>query len=140
MENENEITLKINEIFNILSNNNNNNIQNKLTKSDIKRFLLARKLDISLSLNMINSWEIWYYNTILNGQNITPRHILDQIEDPLEDLHTRLCPISHMGEDKEGRPIYWEKSGIISRSFNELINEMTVDDMLTRHIRNSVSY
>ena len=130
-----EEEVKINEIKEFLSPS----LQHLFFFSDLKRFYDARKGNIQQSLEMINQWEIWYYHTTLSAQTQTPRKILNEIEDPLEDLHQRLCPISHMGEDKEGHPIYWEKSGIISGRFQELIERMTVEDMLARHIRNSVN-
>jgi hypothetical protein len=114
-------------------------LRDSVTSADLHRFLCARKYDLNAALVMIRSWETWYYDQPLAGQSQTPRMILNDIEDPMEDLHTRLCPISHMGEDKEGRPIYWEKSGLISGHFRELIEVLNVNDMLARHVRNCVS-
>jgi hypothetical protein len=113
-------------------------LRNLLSSSDLHRFLLARKFDITAAVAMIQDWDNWY-NHPLSGQPCSPRDILNDIEDPMEDIHTRLCPISHMGEDKAGHPIYWEKSGLISGHFSELIEILNVDDMLARHVRNSVS-
>jgi hypothetical protein len=114
-------------------------LQALLSFSDLQRFLFAKKLDVNAALTMIEDWDDWYHNHPLPGQSCSPRDILNDIEDPMEAIHTRLCPISHMGEDKVGRPIYWEKSGLISGHFSELIELLSVDDMLARHVRNSVS-
>jgi hypothetical protein len=43
-----------------------------------------------------------------------------------------------MGEDKEGSPIFWEMSGDISGKFPELAEQMSLNKMVTRHIRNQV--
>jgi hypothetical protein len=114
-------------------------LKETVSSSDLDRFLCARKHDLNAAHAMIESWGTWYYDHRLPGQLHTPRMILEEVDDPMEELHTRLCPISHMGEDKEGHPIYWEKSGLISGHFRELIEVLSVDDMLARHVRNCVS-
>ena len=106
--------------------------------SDCARFLRAREMDISKASTMANEWASWYTSTAACGTT-TPMDILDGITDRNEDVYTRLCPLCHMGEDKEGCPIYWEQSGLISGQFDELANNISLDDMVTRHIRNQVS-
>ncbi len=61
--------------------------------------------------------------------------MLNPIVDKNEAVYTRMCPISLMGEDKDGCPIYWEQSGEISIRFAEVADELSLDEMLTRHIR-----
>jgi hypothetical protein len=39
------------------------------------------------------------------------------------------------GEDKEGRPVYWERTGQISRDFQQVKKLYTVDDLINAHIR-----
>ena len=47
----------------------------------------------------------------------------------------RLLAFAHFGNDKEGRPIYWEKTGIISSNFAELKKYFTVDELVCGHIQ-----
>ena len=61
--------------------------------------------------------------------------MLDSIVDKNESVYTRLCPTSLMGEDREGCPIDWEQSGEISGRFDEVSQHVSLDEMLTRHIR-----
>jgi hypothetical protein len=85
---------------------------------------------------MANAWWIWYNTPVQgSGQAIAPRNILNTLEDVNEDIYIRLMPHSNMGEDKHGRCVYWEQSGEISSRFTEVIKELTVDDLVIRHIR-----
>jgi hypothetical protein len=108
-----------------------------LTDSDCRRFLRARKMNVQKAADMANAWWVWF-NTPLqggNGKAVSPRHILDIPEDPNEEIYLRLMPHSNMGEDKQGRCCYWEQSGEISSRFTEVIKELTVEDLVIRHVR-----
>lgn len=108
-----------------------------LSDRDCMRFIRARKMDVRKAADMADKWWVWY-NTPVEGSNgiaVAPRHILDNPEDPNEEIYTRLMPHSNMGEDKEGRCVYWEMSGEISSRFSEVIKELTVQDLVIRHIR-----
>jgi hypothetical protein len=100
------------------------------------RFLRARKWNLNDALEMAENWYIWWTTPTACGSGATPQSILDDITDRHEDIYTRLCPLSHTGVDRDGCPIYWEQSGPISQVFNELAESITLDEMLTRHIRN----
>ncbi len=44
---------------------------------------------------------MWYHSPTTCG-GPSPRTMLDAIVDRNEDVYTRMCPISLMGEDKQG--------------------------------------
>jgi hypothetical protein len=52
-----------------------------------------------------------------------------------EDVYTRLLPHSNLGHDKEGRPIYFEKTGVISGRMPEILELLSPDDIIIRHVR-----
>ncbi len=57
-------------------------------------------------------------------------------DDPLEPVYTRLTPHAFHGEDKRGRPVFWERTGLISRNFSELKKDIPTEDILvSRHVR-----
>lgn len=110
-----------------------------LQPSDHLRYLNASKWDVQKALDVTIAWEKWYFETPIG--ETTPRRILSDVHDKNEHIYQApktLCPISHMGEDRAGRPVYWEKTGLISGVFSELIKVLTLDDMVERHVRNSV--
>jgi hypothetical protein len=111
-------------------------IGSNLTDRDCLRFLRARKMDVTKAADMANAWWVWY-NTPVQGSGaaVSPRDILNDPEDVNEEIYIRLMPHSNMGEDKQGRCVYWEQSGEISSRFTEVIKELTVDDLVIRHIR-----
>lgn len=47
----------------------------------------------------------------------------------------RFMPHANVGEDKEGHPIYWEETGLISGRIAEIRTHITDDDMVVRHVR-----
>lgn len=85
---------------------------------------------------MAENWYVWWTSPTPCNYGTTPQSLLDNIIDRHEHIYGRLCPLTHMGEDKEGCPIYWEQSGPISQVFSELADNITLDEMVTRHIRN----
>ena len=108
-----------------------------LSDRDCMRFLRARNMNVKKAATMAHKWWEWY-NTPLQGgkgEAVSPRHILDIPEDPNEEIYRRLMPHSNMGEDKEGRCVYWEQTGDISSRFTDIIKELTVEEMVIRHVR-----
>ena len=55
-------------------------------------------------------------------------------EDTNEDLYRIYCPESFIGDDKEGRPLFWAKAGDISSNFSKLRTLVEEDDLYFRHI------
>lgn len=104
-----------------------------LSDADVCRFLRARQNDICKATDMITKWWDWWNTPMVNG--ITPRNILDTTVDPDEDLYTQHAPHALQGLDKCGRPIYWERTGMISNTYHNIKRVKTVDDLLVRHVR-----
>lgn len=88
-----------------------------LTDDDCLRFLVARQYDISKALDMLNKFAVWY-KTPLTDQNVDEKYknlrpcdLGTNVTDDKEHLATDTFLWSNTGEDKDGRPIYWEKIG-----------------------------
>lgn len=109
-----------------------------LSDLDCSRFLVARGLNVDKAVVMVVSWWEWR-NAELPGSKsgVTPANIL--IATANDNLLTHpsraLLPHALHGEDREGRPIYWEKTGQISSNFNAIKEVWTVDDLIQMHIR-----
>jgi hypothetical protein len=90
------------------------------TDADCERFLIARKFDMKKSLKMITEYHAWY-NAPFTYLNVTKNEMrpkdLIQPADPHQEHVNRLCPHAFRGVDREGSPIYWEKSGFGNFSF-----------------------
>lgn len=114
----------------------NKEAKEHISESDAKRYLRARKWNVNDAVAMAENWYIWWNTPTPCGYGTTPRSLLDEIVDRHEHIYSRLCPLTHTGVDRDGCPIYWEQSGLISQVFNELATEITLDEMMTRHIRN----
>jgi hypothetical protein len=98
---------KLVELRNILTHQTNQ----LLTDGDCHRFLVARSFDLHKSVDMINHWQNWFENPLVqNNSKLVPKSILS-VEDINEHIYGQFCPHSNLGEDKDGRPIYWEKTG-----------------------------
>lgn len=106
-----------------------------MTDADCLRFLRARKWNTEKALDMTASWWTWFNSPIQGADNLTPRHILDTVEDPKEDVYREMLPHSNFSFGINGSPIYWEKTGQISSNFSEISTKLTLDDLVIRHIR-----
>lgn len=101
------------------------------------RFLRARNLDLEKSSAMLTAWWKWWNSPLPGTTDTLPKNVLpDSVEDPKEDVYTRICPHALIGEDREGRPAYWEKTGIISANFSDLKKCVRdEDELIVRHVR-----
>ena len=105
---------------------------------DCIRFLRARNSNVAEASEMAAKCYEWR-ETELPGQftGITPNNILAATA----DRHVRLHPSSHLvphmlhGEDKESRPVYWEKTGQISSWYSQVKELWSVEDLLQMHVR-----
>ena len=43
--------------------------------------------------------------------------------------------MAHHGFDKDGRPVYWEKTGTIQSNFSEVFKYFTTDELVQYHIQ-----
>mmetsp|Transcript_1749 Transcript_1749/g.2739 ORF Transcript_1749/g.2739 Transcript_1749/m.2739 type:complete len:405 (+) Transcript_1749:46-1260(+) len=105
-----------------------------LQESDCMRFIRARKYDVAKAAEMAENWWKWYHTPIAGQDNVTPANCLRDPY-PMEHIRQRLTPHSNVGVDKEGRPIYWEMTGLISTRFAELSKYFSVDELQFLHIR-----
>lgn len=80
-----------------------------LTDGDCLRFLRARSYNTSKAADMIVKWGKWW-DTQLPGIEALPKDISLK-PDEQEDIYRRMLPHANLGEDRDGRPIYWEKTG-----------------------------
>ena len=101
-----------------LRNNLDKQVNSELSNHDCRRFLRARQKNIPKVVDMIKIWFNWW-STSLPGTNLMPKNILDN-PDGKEDIYKAHLPHSNLGEDREGNPIYWEKTGL-SKSILYLI-------------------
>lgn len=80
--------------------------------------------------------QVWWQEK-LPECSYSPETILES-EDPNEPLHIKLCPVAHTGYDKDGCPVYWERSGHISGFFSQVADQLQTAGMVARHIRTQV--
>jgi hypothetical protein len=87
----------------------------------------------------LEAWFEWYQKPLPGTlQGVTPQNILEQTKDnniTINEHGRRLIPHLARGEDKHGHPVYWEKSGWISKNFGELKKHYAVDDLVVAHLR-----
>ncbi len=105
-----------------------------VTDADCHRFLRARNYVLDASLEMILNWYVWY-NTPLPSSQYTPRDMrrrASQEGDAQEPIYTEFLPHSNLGVDKEGRPLYWEKTGLISSRMSKIKTHLIEDDIFNR--------
>lgn len=108
-----------------------------LSDRDCNRFIRARKGNVENAVEFVKAWWEWFNKTIpISGRgNVPPRSLLETVEDINESIYYRLAPHSNYGIGKEGHPVYWEQTGVISTRMGEMNKSFTIEDMVTRHIR-----
>eukprot|EP00301_Raphidiophrys_heterophryoidea_P005299 c12241_g1_i1.p1 GENE.c12241_g1_i1~~c12241_g1_i1.p1 ORF type:complete len:322 (-),score=49.60 c12241_g1_i1:292-1209(-) len=106
-----------------------------VSDNDIKRFLRARSWNVEKSSEMFRKWAVWRSTPLSDGSGRTPSNILNDPADPNEHVYQELLPHSNHGFDKKGRPVYWEKTGDISGRFPVIIQRITGEDIVVRHVR-----
>lgn len=109
-----------------------------LDDHDCMRFLRARSMDVSRAVEMASEWAVWYVTPMREGggDSTIPQRMLDVIVDPVEeDIFTRLTPHILAGEDREGHPIYWERTGLCAQNFGQLKQSVDALGLQIRHVR-----
>eukprot|EP00298_Acanthocystis_sp_HF-20_P014264 c20701_g1_i1.p1 GENE.c20701_g1_i1~~c20701_g1_i1.p1 ORF type:complete len:295 (+),score=108.74 c20701_g1_i1:126-887(+) len=106
-----------------------------MTDFDFARFGRARKWNLEKAEEMIQAWAVWMSTPLPTHPNATPGTLLSLGPDPNEEIYIQYMPHAHFGFGKEGHPIYWEKTGLISARFPQFHKKLSVDDLITRHIR-----
>lgn len=105
---------------------------------DCVRFIRARNGDITKAKRMIDEWWEWRHTELPGAhRGVTPANILRTTNDRHLLLHPQKELLTHMlhGEDRHGRPIYWEKTGLASSHYGEVKKIWSVDDLIQMHIR-----
>ena len=110
----------------------------EMDDSTLLRFLRARKCDVAKASKMHSTAMAWRRD---NGVSAFMRPGDDTTEspesrlraDPREPVYSALCPHSNQGVDREGRPIYWERTGRIR--VPKLLEYVTEKDLVRRHVR-----
>lgn len=112
-------------------------LKEALADADCERFIRARKGNTEKAAEMATAWWEWFNKPILvsGRKDTSPRNILNPVEDYNEEIYKRLMPHSNFGRGKDGHPIYWEQTGLISTRMGEINTLLTVEDMVVRHIR-----
>jgi hypothetical protein len=90
------------------------------------RFLRARKGDIPAALEAYKAMLEWRRENKVDEMLTAP--------DPKEYVFQCVCPHRHHGTDREGHPVYYERTGMIR--VGEVLRHMNgEEDIVTRHVR-----
>jgi len=93
----------------------------------LKRFLNARKQDVKQALDQLVKTLIW-------RRTIGADTILNE-PDKQETFWQKMAPHILQGQDKEGRPLYWERTGLVR--IPEMLNVVNLEEILLRHVRHN---
>ncbi|EDQ87653.1 uncharacterized protein MONBRDRAFT_27060 [Monosiga brevicollis MX1] len=88
------------------------------------RFIRARKGDVAAAVSQYLEAERWFKSV---GFDDMPA------KDEDEPIYQSLCPHANLGYDREGRPIYWERTGHIN--LPKVLKVLTPEHLITRHVR-----
>ena len=89
------------------------------------RFLRARRGDVPAAAEMLKNALAW------REENNVDQVL--KIPDPKEKVFQAICPHSFHGFDKQGHPVYYERTGIIV--MGELMKHCSEDEIVFRHVR-----
>lgn len=110
----------------------------QMTDFDCLRFLRARQGSFAKASTMAIERHEWKHTL---GTPLPPRGLVFSPNFVLaapDRLHTHpqknLLGVAHYGFDKEGSPIYWEKTGEIQSRMHIVNEHFTVDELLQYHV------
>jgi hypothetical protein len=91
-------------------------LNSEFSDRDCQRYLVPAKMNAhKASDNMKKRYE-WYNTPVTDWKianpSLTPREMGTTPTDDKEEWWSRCVPRAMIGSDREGRPIYWEKSGV----------------------------
>lgn len=102
---------KIEELRKLLTPEMNEHFSNR----DCERFLIARSFNQTKAFDMLKKRYDWYNTPVstfkIDNPSLRPRDMGTTPTDTKDEIFSREFPCSNLGEDREGHPIYWEKSG-----------------------------
>lgn len=95
------------------------------TDQDLLRFLRGCNGDSKKAQAKLRSFHEWFHTPMqepisaLNGLHFSPNTLLYTPEHLANHPTGKgLLPVSHSGFDKDGRPLYWEKTGAVQANFS----------------------
>jgi hypothetical protein len=97
---------------------------NKYTDHDCLRFLRGCNGDIEKAHTKLQGYHDWFHNLMdpisaLNGLHFSPNTLIYTPEHLVNHPTGQgMIPVSHSGFDRDGRPLYWEKTGAVQANFN----------------------
>lgn len=116
----------------------NERLNARVSDHDCLRFLRARAGSVPKAVEMLQNQNEWYHKLM---DPIPPRSLLFSPNTALlnPDMldthpHKELIAVAHHGFDKEGHPIYWEKTGLIQSNFDEVIANFSIEQLLQYHV------
>mmetsp|Transcript_24780 Transcript_24780/g.41923 ORF Transcript_24780/g.41923 Transcript_24780/m.41923 type:complete len:588 (+) Transcript_24780:75-1838(+) len=110
------------------------------TDHDCLRFLRGCNGNIEKAKKKLEAYHEWVHTLMdpisaLNGLRFSP-NILVYTPEHLANHPTGqgLIPVSHSGFDREGRPLYWEKTGAVQANFSVVKKVFSKEELLQFHI------
>lgn len=106
-----------------------------MTDADVNRFLVARNHNLVKSKKMLEEY-LKFYGSPIKGSPVeddTPANILN-IPDFEAQVMKDYFKYSYLGHDKEGCPLYWERTGWCSANFHIAKKHITEDRLVRHHI------
>ena len=81
-----------------------------LSDEDCLRFLKSKNYHVNKTTEMVKQWFEWWNRPLPGFTDVMPKNILNYVNER-ENIATDILLHANYGEDKEGHPIYWEKTG-----------------------------
>lgn len=100
----------------------------------VLRFLVARHRNIPKAAKMASKYMKWNVTPIEGCPDLTPENVIND-EDPYEHIYREYMPHANVGHSKNGFPIYWEETGLISSRFGDIEKVISADQLTCRHVR-----
>jgi len=114
-------------------------VQELTSDEECERFLRQRKSNINQACNQMVKRYDWYLSPFGKSLNcshkpLTPADMLFY-ESPKENIFSTYGLNSFLGEDMEGNPVYWEKSGLAARHWPDIMHHVSEDEAIMRHVQ-----
>lgn len=110
-----------------------------LDDDDIRRFLGARGGSMLKGAKMAKDTNEWKHTlmppTRPRGLRFSPNIILANPDLLANHEAVQWIPASHHGYDKEGAPVYWERTGYVQCNFSTVKKYFSVDELVQYHIQ-----
>jgi hypothetical protein len=91
-------------------------LNSEYSDRDCERYLVPQKMNAHKAAASMKKRYEWYNTPVttwkIANPSLTPREMGTTPTDDKEEWWSRCVPRAMIGSDREGRPIYWEKSGV----------------------------